>query len=92
MKLNVVPAAGAQWVRAGIRTFFRRPVALTGLFFMFMAALSLVVIVPVVGGIVALVLVPAGASLGSLPATSLARCSTLPRPLCADRLAPTARS
>ena len=43
MKLNVVPAAaGAQWVRAGIRTFFRRPVALTGLFFMFMAALSLV--------------------------------------------------
>jgi hypothetical protein len=46
-------------VRAGIRTFFRRPVALTGLFFMFMAALSLVAIVPVVGGIVALVLVPA---------------------------------
>jgi hypothetical protein len=38
-------------VRAGIRTFFRRPVALTGLFFMFMAALSLVAIVPVVGGI-----------------------------------------
>jgi len=80
MKLNVVPAAaGAQWVRAGIRTFFRRPVALTGLFFMFMAALSLVAIVPVVGGIAALVLVPAF-TVGLMDATRAADAGRFPLP------------
>ena len=38
MKLNVVPAlTGVIWVRLGIKTFWRQPVALSGLFFMFMA-------------------------------------------------------
>ena len=34
MKLRVVPARiGAQWVREGLRMFFRQPLAFTGLFF-----------------------------------------------------------
>lgn len=60
MRLNIVPAGrGAQWARDGVRTFFRQPLALAGLFFMFMATLSVVAFVPLVGGLLALVLVPA---------------------------------
>ena len=41
MKLRNVPAGtGLQWVKLGIQTFFRQPLALSGLFFMFMAAVS----------------------------------------------------
>ena len=41
MKLNIVPArTGTQWVREGVRTFFKQPLAMAGLFFMFMASLS----------------------------------------------------
>jgi hypothetical protein len=60
MKLNVLPArTGAQWVRLGFRTFFKQPLALGALFILFLAALSLVGLVPIVGDIVMLVLVPA---------------------------------
>jgi len=60
MKLNLVsPSTGAQWVLTGTRTFFKRPVALMGLFLMFVATLSLVAIVPVIGMFIALALVPA---------------------------------
>ena len=42
MKLNIIPARhGALWVKLGIRTFLRQPLALSGLFFIFMAVLSL---------------------------------------------------
>ena len=34
VKLNIVPArTGLQWVKLGIRTFLRQPLALAGLFF-----------------------------------------------------------
>ena len=60
MKLNIVPArTGTQWVREGVRTFFKQPLAMAGLFFMFMASLSVAAFVPLVGGLLALVLVPA---------------------------------
>ena len=60
MKLNIVPArTGAQWVRAGVRTFFKQPLALAGLFFMFMAVISVLAFVPMIGGVVALMAVPA---------------------------------
>ena len=69
MKLNVVPAkTGSLWVRQGIRIFWKQPLALSGLFFMFMASMSIMSIVPVVGGFLALVLLPA-ASLGFMAAT-----------------------
>jgi hypothetical protein len=60
MKLNVLPArAGAQWVRLGFRTFFKQPLALGALFILFLAALSLIGLVPIVGDIIMLALVPA---------------------------------
>ena len=60
MKLNIVPArTGAQWVRAGVRTFFKQPLAMAGQFFLFMATLSVIAFVPLVGGVLALLVVPA---------------------------------
>ena len=39
MKLNIVSArTGIQWVKLGVQTFFKQPLALAGLFFMYMAA------------------------------------------------------
>lgn len=60
MKLNIVPAAaGPRWVRQGMRVFFRRPLAVAGLFFMFLALTALLSWLPLVGNVVALALVPA---------------------------------
>ena len=40
MKLHIVPArTGLEWVRLGIRVFWRQPMALAALFFMTMAAI-----------------------------------------------------
>ena len=60
MHLNVVPArTGLAWARKGVRTFWKQPLALTGLFMLFIAVLSLTAVVPVVGFLLALVLMPA---------------------------------
>lgn len=60
MKLNIVPArTGAQWVREGVRLFFRQPLALAGLFVMFIAASTVLSMLPLVGEVLALGLVPA---------------------------------
>ena len=60
MNLQIVPArTGLQWAVQGVRTFWRQPLAMTGLFFLFMATVSLISIVPVVGGALALVVLPA---------------------------------
>lgn len=59
MKLNIVPArTGTQWVRQGIKTFWRHPMALSALFFLCMAAMSLITLFPVVGPALALALLP----------------------------------
>lgn len=80
MKLNIVPArTGLQWVKAGARTFFRQPLALGGLFFMFMGAVSLLALVPVLGNILALALLPA-ATLGLMAAAKLASEGVFPMP------------
>lgn len=69
MKLNLVPArTGLTWVKLGIRTFFKQPLALSGLFFMFMALLSVASLLPFVGSVLALALLPA-ATLGLMAAT-----------------------
>ena len=69
MKLNLVPArTGLTWVKLGIRTFFKQPLAMTGLFFMFMAVLSVASLLPFVGSVLALALLPA-ATLGLMAAT-----------------------
>ncbi|MCZ2499256.1 hypothetical protein GN316_21065 [Xylophilus sp. Kf1] len=80
MHLNVVPArTGLAWARKGVRTFWRQPMALTGLFILFLAVLSSTAIVPVIGFLLALVLMPA-ATLGLMAATRDADAGRKARP------------
>jgi hypothetical protein len=80
MKLNTVPVrAAVQWVKLGIRTFLRQPLALSGLFFMFMAAIWIVGLIPWVGPLLKIVLVPAG-TLGMMVATQEVAQGRFPMP------------
>ncbi len=80
MKLNIVPArAGIQWVKLGLQTFFRQPLALAGLFFLYAAAATVLSIVPVIGMVLALAIVPA-ATLGLMAATQEAIKGKFPMP------------
>ncbi|MBA2961614.1 MULTISPECIES: BPSS1780 family membrane protein [Ramlibacter] len=80
MKLNVVPArTGISWVKLGIRTFLRQPLALAGLFFMYMAVVLVISFVPVIGPLVGGMLVPA-ATLGLMAATAEASAGKFPMP------------
>ncbi len=80
MKLNVVPAkTGSLWVRQGIRAFWKQPLALTGLFFMFMASMSILSLVPMLGEFLALMLLPA-ATLGLMAATREVDLGKFPMP------------
>ena len=80
MKLNIVPPrAGLQWVRLGVKTFFRQPLAMSGLYFMFMAAVSVLSLVPLLGSVIALALVPA-ATLGLMAASREAAQGRFPMP------------
>jgi hypothetical protein len=80
MKLNIVPArTGVTWAKMGIRTFFKQPLALSGLFFMFMALLSIASVLPFVGSALALALLPA-ATLGLMAATKEATRGKFPMP------------
>ena len=49
---------GLEWVKLGVRTFWRHPIALAALFFLCMAGMSLISALPIVGTIVALTLLP----------------------------------
>ena len=81
MKLQLVPArTGFTWVQLGVKTFMRQPLALAGLFFMFMAMVSVLSLVPLVGSAVSLALVPA-ATLGLMAATREATEGRFPMPL-----------
>ncbi|MFP8834222.1 BPSS1780 family membrane protein [Hydrogenophaga sp. XSHU_21] len=80
MRLQVNSArTGVQWVRMGVRTFLRQPLAMSGLFFMFMAAVSVLSLVPLVGTAVSIALVPA-ATLGLMAATREAEQGRFPMP------------
>ena len=80
MNLRTVPAReGLQWALLGIRTFWRQPMAMSGLFFLFMAVVSLVSLVPVIGGALALVLLP-GLTAGIMAATQKASEGVFPMP------------
>ena len=81
MKLKLVPArTGATWVKLGIQTFFKQPLALAGLFFMFMALMSVATMVPMVGLPVAMTVLPA-TTLGLMAATLEATKGKFPMPL-----------
>jgi hypothetical protein len=60
MKLNLVPArTGVLWVREGLKTFRRQPIAFIALFFSLMTVVSTVAQLPLVGVALALMLLPA---------------------------------
>ena len=81
MKLNIVPAlTGVQWVKLGMRAFLRQPLALTGLFFMFMAVMTIASQVPVIGLVLAMTLLPA-ATLGLMSATRETLENRFPMPI-----------
>jgi hypothetical protein len=81
MKLQVVPArTGTAWVRQGIKTFWRQPLALSGMFFLFMGLISLTSYLSYVGTLLGLMMLPiitlglmAGAREADLGAFSYAR-------------------
>jgi len=80
MKLNIVPArTGFAWFREGLRTFWRQPLALAGLFFMFISLMSVASLLPYVGSVLALALLPA-ATLGLMAATREAAQGKFPMP------------
>jgi hypothetical protein len=67
-----VPArTGAEWVRLGLKTFWRQPLAFISLFFLLMALISTVSLLPLVGSVLAPVLLPF-MTLGLMVATSVA--------------------
>jgi hypothetical protein len=81
MKLQIVPArTGLLWVKLGIQTFWKQPLAFSGLFFMFMAVMSVASMVPFIGIALALALLPA-ATLGLMAATQEASKGKFPMPL-----------
>lgn len=80
MKLNIVPArTGITWVKLGMQTFFKQPLAMAGLFFMYMAAATLASLIPFLGVVLALAIVPA-ATLGLMAATQEATKGRFPMP------------
>ncbi len=80
MKLQIVPAStGATWVKLGIATFFKQPLALGGLFFMSIAVSQVLAIVPFIGIVMALIIMPA-TSLGLMLATIQATQGKFPMP------------
>jgi hypothetical protein len=80
MKLQIVPAStGATWVKLGIATFFKQPLALGGLFFMSLAVSQVLAIVPFIGMVMALIIMPA-TTLGMMLATIQATQGKFPMP------------
>lgn len=80
MKLRLVPAkTGWTWLALGMRTFRRQPLAMAGLFFMFIAWLSLASMIPFIGLPLAMTLLPA-ATLGLMVASKEADSGTFPMP------------
>ncbi|MEY2772045.1 MAG: hypothetical protein RIQ38_2464 [Pseudomonadota bacterium] len=80
MNLNIVPPrAGLQWAREGIRTFWKQPLAMSGLFFLFLATVSLISMMPLVGSLLALASLPA-LNTGLLAATRIAQGGRFPMP------------
>jgi hypothetical protein len=80
MKLKIVKArTGIDWVKQGFRTFFKQPIAISGLFLMFLLTMSLLGSIPLVGSALALVLLPA-ATLGLMAASEEASQGKFPMP------------
>jgi hypothetical protein len=70
---------GLQWIKQGVRTFWRQPLALSSLFFLFMACISLLSMLKFVGALLALSITPA-MTLGLMVATRQAEQGQFPMP------------
>lgn len=80
MKLRLVPASrGAQWVRRGFAVFFKQPLGFAGLFASFMFVLFLALLMPMIGSLLLLAVLPL-ASLGFMIATRVALEGRFPLP------------
>ena len=80
MRLQLVPARqGAQWVRRGFAVFVKQPMAFAGLFAAFLFAVFALTLLPVVGPLLLLALLPLG-SLGFMVATQDALAGRFPLP------------
>jgi len=80
MKLKILPPRqGVLWVKLGVKTFLRQPLALSGLFFIFMALMSILSLVPVLGNALAMALLP-GVTLGLMAATRQVLMGKFPMP------------
>lgn len=80
MKLNLLPAStGLTWVKLGFQTFFKQPLALSGLFIMFLVLMSVASLVPYIGTALALALLPA-ATLGLMAASREVSLGRFPMP------------
>jgi hypothetical protein len=80
MKLNVVKArTGSLWVRQGIRNFWRQPLALSGLFLLFIALASMASMLSYGGSFLGLMFVPLG-TLGLMAAAREADLARFPMP------------
>jgi hypothetical protein len=55
---SVGPARGAYWVRDGLRLYLKRPLAFTSLFVLFLFAALFSALVPFVGGVLQIMMVP----------------------------------
>jgi hypothetical protein len=54
----VGPGRGAHWVRDGLRLYLKRPLAFTSLFVLFLFAALVAALVPLIGGVLQIMLVP----------------------------------
>lgn len=80
MRVNVVPARrGWAWAVDGLRVFWRQPVGMSGVFFLFMLSMSVVALVPVLGTLLAVTLMPA-ATVGMMAASREVVAGRFPRP------------
>ena len=80
MRLQTVPAqAGMRWIKGGMYSFIRQPLAMVGLFLLFMTMVSVLSVVPLLGHGLALALVPA-ATQGLVKASRLAAGGKFPMP------------
>jgi hypothetical protein len=80
MKLNIVPAnTGVTWVMLGVKTFFKQPLALGGLFLLFLITVAMLGSIPFIGIALGLMVLPA-ATLGLMVATLEAVRGKFPMP------------
>ena len=80
LKLRIVPASqGLQWVKLGITTFFKQPLALSSLFFLFVLFISAISRVPFLGSALCLFLLPA-TTLSFMIVSKEASTGNTPRP------------